>query len=141
MGKYGTFQKRTKMASNDRTPHAIWRGIGCSMFIILPVLSFAIAYELVNYALDNKYALPYQLLGYPQLPDFLRASSFIWSVLAPIRNTANFYAYVVFTVVVLLVLGAIMGTIYTYIYTVMGPPRYGPTDAPPPSFSPTKKSR
>jgi hypothetical protein len=26
----------------------------------------------------------------------------------------------------------VMSVIYGYIYTIFGPPRYGPTDAPPP---------
>jgi hypothetical protein len=139
MGKYSSVRK--KEVIRDRSPHAIWRGIGCMMFILVPILSIAIGVEMVNYGLDNKWRLPYQLLGYPAMPEFFRLSNAIWAATAPIRRIENFYAYVTASVVTMLVLGAIISVIYSFVFQIVGPPRYGPTDVPPVKIKNMKKSR
>jgi hypothetical protein len=139
MGKYSSVKK--KEVIRDRSPHAIWRGIGCMMFILVPILSIALGVELVNYALDNKWRIPYQLLGYPAMPDFFRLSNVIWAATAPIRGTEHFYAYAAAAVVLTLILGAIISMIYSFVFQIMGPPRYGPTDVPPLKIKGMKKSR
>ncbi|MCC7117256.1 MAG: hypothetical protein IT310_01930 [Anaerolineales bacterium] len=137
MGKYSSVQK--KEVIRDRSPHAIWRGIGCFMFILVPILSIAVGVEAVDYALANKIRLPYQLLGYPAMPDFLRQSNLIWNALAPIRTTSNFYAYAAAAVVALVLLGGLISVVYAFVYQITGPKRYGPTDAPPIKIKGMKK--
>ncbi len=51
MGKYRSSATRRQKPA-DQGPHVIWRGLGCLMIVIIPVISFAFAYELVNYGLD-----------------------------------------------------------------------------------------
>jgi hypothetical protein len=139
MGKYSSVKK--KEVIRDRSPHAIWRGIGCMMFILLPILSIAIGVETVNYGLANKWRLPYQLLGYPDMPGFIRLSDALWAVTAPIRAIENFYAYTLASFVIMLILGAIISVGYSFVFQLMGPPRYGPTDVPPVKIKGMKKSR
>lgn len=139
MGKYSSVKK--KEVVRDRSPHAIWRGIGCIMFILIPILSIAIGVELVNYGLANKWRIPYQLLGYPAMPDFFRLSNAIWAATAPIRGIENFYAYATAAGVITLILGAIISIAYSFVFQIMGPPRYGPTDVPPVKIKGMKKSR
>ncbi|MCZ2121372.1 MAG: hypothetical protein LC108_03810 [Anaerolineales bacterium] len=139
MGKYSSVKK--KEVIKDRAPHAIWRGIGCFMFILVPILSIAIGVEVVDYALANKIGLPYQLLGYPAMPDFLRKSNLLWAATEPIRTTNNFYAYTAASLVVMLVLGGLISVIYAFVYQMTGPSRYGPTDVPPIKIKGMKKSR
>jgi hypothetical protein len=52
----------------------------------------------------------------------------IWNIL--LRQN-NFWAVLVFTFAIIVVLGSIMAVIYGYMYSMFGPPRYGPQDAPP----------
>lgn len=139
MGKYSSVKK--KEVIRDRSPHAIWRGIGCMMFILIPILSIAIGVELVNYGVANKWRIPYQLMGYPAMPDFFRLSNAIWAATAPIRGIENFYAYAVAALVITLILGAIISIAYSFVFQIMGPPRYGPTDVPPVKIKGMKKSR
>lgn len=139
MGKYSSVKK--KEVIRDRSPHAIWRGIGCMMFILVPILSIAIAVETVDYGIEQKWRIPYQLLGYPALPDFFRLSNVIWAATEPIRSTQHFYAYATASMVVMLILGAIISVLYSIVFQVMGPPRYGPTDVPPLKIKGMKKSR
>jgi len=54
------------------------------------------------------------------------------TVLAFLRTQNNLIANVVFAIAMTVVIGGVMSVIYGYIYTIFGPPRYGPTDAPPP---------
>lgn len=139
MGKYSSVKKKEVM--RDRAPHAIWRGIGCIMFILVPVLSIAIGVETVNYGVANGWRLPYQLLGYPAMPDLFRLSNIVWAATAPIRAIKNFYAYTVASLVIMLILGAIISVVYSYVFQIMGPARYGPTDVPPVKIKGMKKSR
>lgn len=139
MGKYSSVRK--KEISRERSPHAIWRGIGCMMFILVPILSVAIGVETINYGLENSWRLPYQLLGYPAMPDFLRLSNILWAATKPIRGTANFYAYATASLIVMLILGSIISLVYAIVYQITGPARYGPTDVPPIKLKGTKKSR
>src|SRR5689334_1160537 len=139
MGKYSSVKKKDVI--RDRSPHAIWRGIGCVMFILVPILSIAIAVETVDYGLENKWRIPYQLLGYPAMPDFFRLSNPIWAATAPIRGIKNFYAYVVASLVVMVILGSIISVAYSVVFQIMGPARYGPTDVPPLKVKGMKKSR
>lgn len=139
MGKYSSVKK--KEIIRDRAPHPIWRGIGCIMFILIPILSIAVGVETINYGIENKWRLPYQLLGYPVLPDFLRFSDLIWSATAPIRGIEHFYAYALASIIIMLVLGGIISVIYSFVYQLMGPARYGPTDVPPLKIKGMKKSR
>jgi hypothetical protein len=139
MGKYSSVKKN--QAIRDRSPHAIWRGIGCIMFILVPILSIAIAVETINYGVDNGWQFPYQLMGYPAMPGFFRYSNLLWAATAPIRGIANFYAYTVGSLVIMLVLGGIISVLYSYVYQMTGPSRYGPTDVPPVKIKGMKKSR
>ena len=139
MGKYSSVKK--KEVIRDRSPHAIWRGIGCIMFILIPVLSIAIGVEVTNYGLENKWRLPYQLLGYPAMPEFFRMSNAIWAVTSPIRGIENFYAYALISFVTMLVLGALISVVYSFVFQIVGPARYGPTDVPPIKIKNMKKSR
>ncbi|MCZ2127177.1 MAG: hypothetical protein LC099_05305 [Anaerolineales bacterium] len=113
-------------------PHFIWRGLGCLMMIIIPVMSVAIGYELVNFLLANKYYVPRDLLGTPQFPDIFYKSSGMMIILKPIIAIKHFYAYALFSIILMVVLGSVISLIYSYIYRVVGPARYGPLDAPPP---------
>lgn len=139
MGKYSSVRK--KEVIYDRSPHAIWRGIGCMMFILIPILSVAVGVVTLDYGLANKWRLPYQLLGYPAIPDVFRLSNPIWAATAPIRAIEHFYGYAVASLLVMLILGAIISVGYSIVFQIMGPPRYGPTDVPPVKIKGMKKSR
>jgi hypothetical protein len=43
----------------------------------------------------------------------------------------NLIANLVFTVVVIVIIGGFMTILYGYIYSLFGPPKYGPMDVPP----------
>lgn len=115
-------------------PHFLWRGIGCVMMLVIPVMSAAIAYEVINYGLNNNWPIPFQLLGTPRYPDLFYRSSGMMIILSPITAIRHFYAYAVGTLIFMILIGGVMSLIYAYVYRMVGPAQYGPLDAPPPNI-------
>ena len=140
MGKYQS-SVRKPMRERNREVHVAWRGIGCLMLIVMPVISIAAAVETINYGLDNGWTIPYQLLGFPRYPDLFYQSNGLMQILSPITNTRHFYAYAATTLLYMLILGGIMAVIYAFAYRVVGPPRYGPLDVERPNIKTKKYKR
>lgn len=132
MGKYSS-SARKKVKERSNQPHYLWRGIGCLMMVIIPVISIAAGYETVNYLLAERFPIPYQLLGTPRYPDLFYKSSGMMIILSPITAIRHFYAYAVAAFFYMVLLGGITSMVYSIAYRLVGPPRYGPLDAPPPN--------
>ena len=121
--------------------HPIWRGIGCLMMVILPVLSYALAVLSVNYGMEHNWPIPYWLLGAPSLPAFIWDSPQLAALFLPVLQMQNLYAHLFFGFIYLVLLGGLYSVVYSAIYRVIGPPRYGPTDMPPSDYKPKKYVR
>lgn len=112
-------QKRTGI-------HPVWRGIGCILIMIIPLVAFSISYLLVDAQIPQTYfPIPLELAQRYNVPGFGRI---------PLLYI------LVITLVVMLLLGAVLSVLYSVVYRIAGPPTYGPLDAPPIKRK-TKKSR
>ena len=140
MGKYDSFNRRRRTAHVATGPHPIWRGIGCLMMVIVPVMSFGFAVITLEAAIRLEWPVPRQFLGYMQIPDFLYNSDVLVPILNAIASVDNLYAYLVFTFFYIVVLGAVLSFVYALAYRVVGPPVYGPLDMPP-ARGPVKRYR
>jgi hypothetical protein len=139
MGKYSKYQKPPK---DLKAPmHPLWRGIGCLMAIILPALSYLGAVEFVKLGLTKGWPIPVSLLGFVLFPEWVWNVSFLAGLLLPIATYRNFYAVMVFTFVILILLSGILSLFYSILYRIVGPPRLTPLDAPPIKGRKVKKSR
>ena len=130
MGKYTTI-KRTPLPPRNPGVHPVMRGIGCIMMIVVPILSYGIALLLVDYGIRRGWPIPptwLQPITIHPLLLSLRGLQPVWNFLA---RQDNLMAVIVFTIATIVVLGGIMSIFYGYVYTLFGPPRYGPQDAPP----------
>ncbi len=129
MGKYSptTFRPPPRI---DR-PHPIWRGIGCILIIVVPIIAFGLAEITVQDTWAQQY-IPYQLLGNPVMPAWLWKVGTLDPLLGFIQSQENLYGALVFSVLYLIVLGTMISVANALIYRSVGPPRYGPLDAPPP---------
>lgn len=141
MGKYSTFSRQAPKPSKPQGPHDIWRGIGCLMMLIIPAISIALGISIINYAIEQRWELPYQLVGYMKLPDYFHKSSGLIQILGPLTRIPNLYAYISASIMFMLLLGGLVSTLYAILFSFVGPSRYGPTDAPPPRFKSKKSSR
>ncbi|MCJ7585537.1 MAG: hypothetical protein MUO30_12315 [Anaerolineales bacterium] len=139
MGKYSKYTRQQPPRS--REAHPIWRGIGCILILIVPLLSFAGAALLVNYGLSQGWPIPSEWLGYIKFPDWVWKIPFLTSIAGPIANYNNLKAVLAFFVVVLALLMGVYSTLYAIIYRGLGPPRYSAVDAPPSGHRPKRYKR
>jgi hypothetical protein len=142
MGRYsGSPSQRGSSISKPQQPHEIWRGIGCLMIFVIPAISIAGGIETVNLALENKWKIPFELRGFPVLPDIVYKSTGLMTIFGPLTKVNNLYAYIVASIIFLLVISSVISLIYAVVYRIANPNRYGPLDAPPSKVRVKKKSR
>jgi len=124
MGKYDRYDK-PKIKSQQQKMHPVWRGIGCLMLILIPVMAYAAADVFLQAAPG---------LGlFPRSGDIYRNIDLGYITLPFSMGEAVFTIFFA-------VLGFVaFSLVYSMVYRVAGPPKYGPTDAPPPKRS--KKHR
>ena len=139
MGKYARFTRQ--LPPHSRKAHPIWRGIGCILILILPLLSFASAALLVNYILSQGWPIPSEWLGYIKFPIWVWKIPFLASIAGPIASYSNLKAVLVFFVVILVLLMGVYTTLYAFIYRGLAPPRYSAVDAPPSGHRPKRYKR
>ncbi len=121
MGKYDRFQEVQVMKKKPAGVHPIWRGIGCLLMLIIPVISYAGAMVLLQ---ANRQK------GWIRVPAELAVPLDLRLFVLPITIIE-----LLVTILFLLALVLIVMIVYSLTYRVAGPPRYGPTDAPPPRKS------
>ncbi len=130
MGKYSTLSKPQPKPRN-KDVHPVMRGIGCILMVVVPILAYGISVLLVNYGGNNGWPIPASMFGPPTIPPALLKIQSLQPVWQFLQTQNNLEANLFFTIVITAVIGGIMTMIYGYIYTLFGPPKYGPQDAPP----------
>jgi hypothetical protein len=119
MGKYSRLNQQASLKPRPWDVHPIWRGIGCLFFLIGPFIAFAAADLIVQLIIDNGW--------YPIPPELSRQLTVV-----PLGLTLrHFYGNLMVTAILLLLGFALIMVVYSVIYALMGPSRYGPLDAPP----------
>ncbi len=131
MGKYSPTTTRPKL--RIERPHPIWRGIGCILMVVVPIISFALAELTVQSTWAQQY-IPYQLLGYPVMPAVLWKPGFLNPILGFIQTQEYLYAVLILTVFYIVVIGAFVSVGNAYLYKTFAPSHLGPQDAPPPKI-------
>ncbi len=139
MGRQRTTLPEQSLA--DRKPRPIWRGIGCLLIILVPVLSYAAAVESMPFFF-NRGLVPSDLLITPNVP------SWLWTGIPVLAQIIHFFigryalpAYLLLTFVYILAIGGFFSMLYALMYRISGPSRYGPMDAPPPKIKVKKYKR
>jgi hypothetical protein len=130
MGKYSSYS-RPKPKTRVVTVHPVMRGIGCVMMVVVPILAYGAAVLLVNYGGTHGWPIPPNWFGPPAIHPLLWNLQGLTPILALIQAQNNLEANLIFAIALTIVIGGIMSLIYGYMYTLFGPPRYGPQDAPP----------
>lgn len=128
MGHYDRYAKRPAR-DHPYEIHPIWRGIGCLLIIIIPIVAYAGAYVLVALNLQNAWF---------NMPRDLAKTEYLPVINIPVEHLYG--NLLVGAVLTILGFGLLM-IFYAIISNLMGPPRYGPTDAPPIRRHPNKRKR
>ena len=137
----GQYSPPGQSKSRYEETHYIWRGIGCLMAIIIPAMSIAAAIETVNYGLENRWPIPYQLLQPMRLPSIFYSTEGLRTIFNPLSAIPHLYAIVAIGLIYMVFASGLISVVYAAVYRMVGPSQYGPTDAPPTKFKATKKSR
>ena len=114
MAKHNRFRKDLPTAPNKLPLHPIWRGIGCIMAVILPVVSFILSTILFqNRDKFNWMLVPPELMlnNYPKDPLLL--------------------AKIVYAAIILFLIIAVLALVTFFISKIFAPSNYGPYDVPP----------
>jgi hypothetical protein len=117
MGKYDRFQE-SRAKPKPVGVHPVWRGIGCLLMLIIPVISYAGAMVFLQANRQN---------GWIRMPAELAVPLDLRLFVLPITIIE-----LLVTILFLLALVLVVMIIYSMTYRMAGPSRYGPTDAPPP---------
>ncbi len=137
--KYSRFQSKVP-PKPDPAQHPAWRGIGCILWVLDPLMSYALAFVTVG-ALSKNGMIPAGLLGNVQFPDWVAKTPTLSVIAGFISSLNNLWAMLIFFFIFVLILAGLFSTIYTIIYRYVGPPRYTIVDAPPTKHKAGKMSR
>ncbi len=120
MSRYSKYAQKPK--ERPWEVHPIWRGIGCLMILIIPIMAYAGADLLVKANMQQSW-----------LREANWAVELMRTQVVPVIYYPVPHLYANLAVAfVLTVLGyGLMMFFYTIMYSAMGPPRLGPLDAPP----------
>jgi hypothetical protein len=138
MGKYQSGVKRPEPLPTG--PQPIWRGIGCLLIILVPILSYAAAVVTMPFFMDRG-LVPRELLFTPQPPDWLFFAPVLVQAFRFLFERPAILATLLLTFVYILFIGGILSVFYAFIYRMAAPSRYGPMDAPPPRVKVKKYKR
>ena len=130
MGRYTSYQKREPRVQRGQV-HPVMRGIGCLLLVIVPILSYGIAVLVVNYGIQNGWPIPPNWLGTPEIHPLLWRLGGLQTALTFLQAQTNLTANLFFAIALAVLIFGIMSIIYGFMFKLMGPPQYGPTDVPP----------
>jgi len=111
------------------------------MIILIPILSIALGVVTINYGIEKEMRIPFQLLGKPTMPDVVYKVTILRQLTYPIRQIDNFYGIAAVAIVYMIVIGGLISVLYAFVYSMIGPSRYGPFDAPPPKIKTKRYTR
>ncbi len=116
MGKHRLNSSSRPMESsqNNRPAHAIWRGVGFGMMILIPVMSYALARLFLDENMTKGWIV-FPKNMYIQTP--------------PLPN--DLLILIIIMIVLMLVMYAFFTLFSLIIFRFFAPPRYGPLDVPP----------
>jgi hypothetical protein len=132
--RYDNFQNLQKPAA--KKVHPIWTGIGCLLLFLIPLVAYAAA----DVLFDTLQGSGVRIMNFMLIP----SSGYLYRIFFSIPLGANTAVRITLFHFVFVVLFCVLGFlvfsfVYAVIYRVSGPPRYGPTDAPPPKRKPKKR--
>ena len=130
MGRHTSYQREKQKALRGQI-HPVMRGIGCLLFVIVPIISYGSAVLLVNYGTRSGWPIPPDWLGTPQIYPFLWRFGGLQVVLNFLQAQNNLIANLIFAIALTVLIFGLLAIIYGFIFKLFGPSQYGPTDVPP----------
>jgi len=139
MGKYTSSAHKRPVPKRDTIPPLV-RGIGCLLFVLVPILAYGIATLLVPMAPGWGLPIPADWYGQPNIQNPVASIPFLSEFVDLMLSQNNLIVNLVFAAAVTILLFGVISVVFGYMYSVAAPSKYGPTDVPPPRVK-TKKYR
>jgi hypothetical protein len=130
MGKYTSYKRQQPQRPRGQI-HPVMRGIGCMLLAIVPLISYGSAVLLVRYGIGRGWPIPPNWLGTPAVHPLLWRLSGLRVPLSYLQAQTHLMANVIFAIAIAILIFGILTIVYGFIFKLLGPPQYGPTDAPP----------
>jgi hypothetical protein len=130
MGRYTSYQKRESAVQRGQI-HPVMRGIGCILLVLIPIISYGTGVLIVNYGVGKGWPIPVKWLGTPVIPPLLLKLAGLRPIFDFLFAQTNLVANIIFAIAIAVVIFGIISIIYGFMFKLMGPPEYGPTDVPP----------
>jgi hypothetical protein len=127
MAKYAKYQRKSEKKSGM---NPLWRGIGCILIVVVPVISYALMVILTP-MIKATGLVPYELLGQVKFPEWVFKMPILSDFAFFIGGINDLGLKLIAFFVILLLLTAIFSLLYTMLSQLVGPPRYSDKDAPP----------
>jgi hypothetical protein len=113
--------------------HPVWRGIGCALILLIPIMAWYASTLLLQTNLKSM--LPWDLtktiaIRYSSISQI---DSVITVINKFIVDQNLVIGQFIFTVILMVVGFGLLSILYSIFYGIVGPPRYGPLDVPPSS--------
>ena len=140
MSKYNTYQQHRELPSN-REVHPVWRGIGCIIIILTPIISWAAASLLLEFGKLQKWPFLYELRDYIRFPEVVYQIPGVLRVAYFLSGIPYLKALLIFFVLMLIVFSGVFAVLNAVAYRIVGPPRYTRLDAPAPRVKTKKYTR
>jgi hypothetical protein len=128
MGKYRSSVRREEPQAEG--PQPIWRGIGCLLIVLVPILSYAAAEVTIPF-FQKQGLVPREMLNTLKTPDWLWVAPILARAFQSVFGRPGIFAILALTVVYIVIIGGFLSVFYAFIYKLTAPPRYGPMDEPP----------
>jgi hypothetical protein len=137
MQKYGRIQRKPH---EKKELNPIWRGIGCILSVIVPLMSYGLMILSVPLIIATG-KVPYQILGRVHFPDWVSKVPILGNTASFIGSIDNLWMNTITFFVMVLLLTALSSLVYSMVYAIFGPARYSSVDAPPPKVKVKKYTR
>ena len=143
MGKYSSNAARKPAPPPaHKRMSAGMRGIGCILFVVVPIVSFEVAKLIANGPARTWGFMPPAWFNAPLLHPALAQLGGIrtaWDFL--VINLSLTTANIIFTFAMTIVIYGFNAILFGYLFSMLAPSRYGPTDVPPPRVKTKKYTR
>lgn len=139
MAEYNYFQKEKEPQSKETPP--VWRGIGCLIMVIMPIISGAATMVLLDFGQSQKWPFLYQLSGFIRFPGVFYQIPLVMVAANYISSIPNLKALILFFVLFMMLFSSVFTFINALLYRMFGPPRYSPLDAPAPRVKTKRYTR
>ncbi len=120
------------------TVHPIWRGIGCFMAILIPIMAWAGTNVILQSDLVTKLPDSFTQPVYFKLTNYDFVNVVVMWLNANLGERGFTFGMVIFFLGLMLVGYLLLVILYGIVFRMMGPPRYGPQDSPPIKKSPRR---